>query len=263
MKNSHLPLVIILTVLITVILIASVALIVVLSMDIQLNDPAASTTTTPEAAVTTTKKPADSTTTAPNTTTTTVKPDEPTKPTTTAKPDEPTKPTTTAKPDEPTKPTTTAKPDEPTKPTTTTKPITPPPTPNPGLSEISGTIKGDNIDSLGIFAHYVTEEIDKNAKTITLRFTFYLQSYGLRIGARSDNYLIVNGETHKKLATAKIDLPNGSPLTRTDLYEYVIEIEKPDDNTPVNLELEYFWHFQGTYAGEPADWLSVKVDLTI
>ena len=254
MKNSNLLLVIILTVLITVILIAGSALIVILSTTASVDS------TTTEAVVAT--KPADSTTTAATTTTTTTtiqKPDEPAKPVTTAKPDEPTKPTTTTKPAEPDKPT--------TKPTTTTKPITTQkpdvPAPAPGLHEVSGTVKGDSIDSLGIYATYTTEEIDEEAKTMKIRFTFYLQSYSLRVGARGDNKLVVNGQTLNKLPSEKIDLPNGSPLTRTQLYEYVVEVEKPDDNTPVHLELEYSWHFQGTYAKQPAEWLRVKVDLTL
>lgn len=254
MNKSNLPLAIILTVLITVIVIAAVALIVVLSMDAPSTPAGTTPANTPEAVVTTTKKPADTTTTA--ATTTTKKPETTTKPDTTTNPTEPEKPTTTTKPAEQDKPVT-------TKPNTTTKPDAPTPTPTPGLSQISGTVKGDSIDSLGIYAKYVTQEINEEAKTMTVRFTFYLQSYGLRIGARGDNYLVVNGETHKKLATEKIDLPNGSPLTHTTLYEYVVEVEKPDDNTPVRLELEYCWHFQGTYAGEHADWLTVTVDLTI
>jgi hypothetical protein len=127
---------------------------------------------------------------------------------------------------------------------------------------VSGTVKGDNVGSLTIYAQYVTEEINEEANSMKIRFTFYVQSYSLRLGARSDNYLVVNGETYKKLASEKIDLPNGSPLTRTDLYEYVIEVEKTDDNVPVLLELEYFWHFQGTYSGEHAEWMSVKVELS-
>ena len=277
MKKTHLQLVIILTVLITVILIASIALVIALSVD---SAPSATDgSTTPVVNITT--DPINGTTAS--TTTTTVKPADPTTPavttkpntpesdpTTTTKPTEPPKPntTTTTKPAEPPKPdtTTTTKPADPTKPDTTkpadtTKPNTP--TPSPGLSEISGTVKGDNIDSLGIFAEYVTEEIDAEANTMKIRFKFYLQSYGLRIGARSDNYLVINGETIKKLPTAKIDLPNGSPLTRTELYEYVVEIEKPDPNTPVELALEYHWHFKGTYAKVSEEWLVVRVDLTI
>ncbi len=244
MKNSNLLLVIILTVLITVILIAGSALIVVLATT------TVDSTTTEVAG--TTAEPTDGTTTAATTTTTTT--------TTTTKGNEPTKPATTTKPAEPDKPTT-----KPT--TTTTKPATTPkpdvPTPAPGLHEVSGTVKGDSIDSLGIYATYTTEEIDEEAKTMKIRFTFYLQSYTLRVGARGDNKLVINGQTLSKLPTEKIELPNGSPLTRTQLYEYVVEVEKPDDNTPVHLELEYSWHFQGKYAGVPAEWLSVKVELTL
>jgi hypothetical protein len=260
MKKSHMQLVIILTVLITVILIASIALVIALSVDAA--PGTTSGNTTPVVDVTT--DPVKGTTAS--TTTTTVKPADPTTPATTTKPNAPDT-TTTKKPVDPPAPNTTTKPADPPKPDTTTKPAdtTKPntPAPAPSLNEVSGTVKGDSIDSLGIFAEYVTEEIDKDANTIKIRFTFYLQSYGLRIGARGDNYLIVNGETFKKLSTAKIDLPNGSPLTRTVLYEHVVEIEKPDANTPVELALEYHWHFQGTYAGEHADWLTVTVDLTV
>ncbi|MBQ7325250.1 MAG: type IV pilin N-terminal domain-containing protein [Clostridia bacterium] len=260
MKKTHLQLVIILTVLITVILIASIALVIALSVDSTPDTTDGSTT--PVVDITT--EPAKGTT-----TTTTTKPADPTTPAITTKPNTPdSDPTTTTKPADPPKPntTTTTQPADPpkpgtTKPADTTKPNTP--TPSPGLSEISGTVKGDNIDSLGIFAEYVTEEIDAEANTMKIRFKFYLQSYGLRIGARSDNYLVVNGETIKKLPTAKINLPNGSPLTRTELYEYVVEIEKPDPNTPVELALEYHWHFKGTYAKVSEEWLVVRVDLTI
>lgn len=253
MKKSHLPLAIILTVLLTVILIASVVLVIALSNSAPQNGPDDGTTT-PNAGVTTTAKSDDGT---PGTTT------PPAPAVTTPNTPDTDSPVTTTKPSEPpTTPTTTTKPADTTKPAGTTEPVVTP-TPSPGLNEVSGTVKGDSIDSLGIFARYVTEEIDEDARTIKLRFTFYLQSYGLRIGARGDNYLTVNGKEYKGLLSDKIDLPNGSPLTQTELYEYEVEIEKPDDNTPVSLELEYFWHFQGTYAGEYSDWLSVKVDLTL
>ena len=250
MNKSNTPLVIILTVLITVIVIAATVMIVVLSTYTPSDAPAGTTPadTTTDAVMTTTKKPAVTTTTA-TTTTTTKKPDP------TTKPAEPDKPTTTTKPAEPDKPTTT------TKPNTTTHPNTP--TPTPGLSQISGTVKGDSIDSLVIYADYVTEEIDKEAKTMKIRFTFYLHSYGLQINTRSDNKLIVNGESLGKLPTDKVNVPSGSPLTRTVLYEYVVEVEKPDDNTPVELSVEYHWHFKGTYAKVYQDWLTVRVDLSV
>lgn len=280
MKQSHLPLVIILTVLLTVTVIASVALVVALTMMPASDQPASDTTTTAPAVQST-----------PDTTTTTKKPDLPTTPAVTTQPVVPTPPATTAKPDNPNPPTppaTTTKPAEPKPPVTTTKPVetTPPPatdkpvettppvtttkpeepvipTPAPGLNAVSGTVKGENVGSLTLYAQYATEEIDEEAKTMKIRFTFYIQSYSLRMGPREDNYLVVNGETFKNLTSEKVDLPDKSPLTRTQLHEQVIEIEKPDDNTPVHLELQYFWHFQGKYSGESADWLSVTVELLL
>ncbi len=251
MNKSNLILTIVLTALITVILIAGIVLIVVLSGDSEpVSTPADSTSVT----VTTTKP--YTTPTIPYTTPVFTTPNPTQNPDTTPNtPVTTTKPTTT-----PNTPVTTTKPT-----TTPNTPVTTPPIvvpPSPGLNAVSGTVEGDKLGSLGICASYVTEKVDKENRTMTIRVTFYAESYALRIGARTDNYLMVNGKKMSGLDSDAINLPNGSPQTRTVLYEYVTTVSKPDD-TPVTLELEYFWHFQASYSGVSADWLSVKMNLTI
>ncbi|MGM9648082.1 MAG: hypothetical protein ACI3YH_08140 [Eubacteriales bacterium] len=247
MKKSNLSLVIVLVALITVILIASIALVVAMNSKGG-SDPAQTSSTSVTVSVTDKTTTPTSSTQTPTTTpavpdtTTTVQSPATTVPTTTPKP------TTTQTPATTTKAPTTTK-----EPAGTTKPTVPATTPKPG--EI---IAGDSVGSLGLFAAYTTE--DAGSDRITVRVTFYVESYALRIGARTDNYLTVNGQKISGLSSEAISLPNGSPQTRTVLYEYVTTVSKTG-NTPVRLELEYFWHFQATYSGEHADWLSVKADL--
>ncbi len=130
------------------------------------------------------------------------------------------------------------------------------------LKPISGSVTGEAVGSLGIYASYVTETVDSEAGTITVRVSFYVESYGLQVGARTTNYLLVDGKKISNVHTERINLPDGSPQTRTVLYEYVATLEKSDD-TPVTLELEYFWNCKLYYSGEYVDYLSVKVDLTV
>ena len=256
MKKSNLSLVIVLVALITVILVAAIALVVVTSRDS--SDPAdtSSTVATDKTTAPTSSTPTQTTTKTPSGTTTTLSPTTTQTPSTTTK-----APTTTQTPTTTTQaPTTTKEPATTTKAPTTTKepagttePTVPTTTPKPGQ-----IIAGDSVGSLGLFASYTTE--DAGSDRITVRVTFYVDSYALRIGARTDNYLMVNGQKISGLSSDAISLPNGSPQTRTVLYEYVTTVSKTG-NTPVRLELEYFWHFQATYSGQSADWLSVKADL--
>ncbi|MBQ8288317.1 MAG: hypothetical protein IJX76_06050 [Clostridia bacterium] len=266
MKKTNLYLTLILAALITVILITGILLIVVLSDSGSENNGADDTSVTVStvektpAPDTTTKTPSttpvspSATTTAPAPSVTTTKP-APTQTTTKTPPTPPVTPsvTTTAPPPSTT---TTAKPTTTTKPATTTKPVTP--TPIPGGA--SGVIAGDKAGSLGIYASYTTESSTADKDTITVKVTFYAESYGLRIGARTDNYLLVNGEKISGLDSDAINLPDKTPLTQSVLYEYETTVKK-NGNAPVTLELEFFWHFQASYSGVHAEWLSVKADL--
>ena len=271
MKNTNLVLTIVLIALIAVILIAGIALIVVLDDDA--DSTTAVQTTTGAVILQTTPgnttpwvppfvTPAPATTQAPSTTptpaTTTAPPvtTQPTPSVTTTVP--PT--TTTQKVPEVSTPATspegTTPPATTEAPVTTTKPVTPPPTPE----STSGTVEGEKVGSLGLYASYTTE-VDPTSNTVAVKVTFYVESYALRIGARNDNYLMINGEKLGRLSNEAISLPDKSPLTRTVLYEYETVVQL-DGHENRSLELEFFWHFQATYSGIHKDWLSVKVDLT-
>ncbi|MBQ8381666.1 MAG: hypothetical protein IJX47_00495 [Clostridia bacterium] len=266
MKKTNLYLTLILVALITVILITGTLLIVVLSDSgsesggTDSSSPTVSTAVKTPAPGTTTQTPSttpvtpSATTTAPTTTTKTpsTTPVTPSVTTTAPKPST-TTPTPTTTPKDPT--VTTPAVTTTTQPATTTKPVTP--TPVPGGA--SGVIAGEKAGSLGIYAAYTTEP-DANPNKITVKVTFYVESYGLRIGARNDNYLLVNGKKLSGLDSDAINLPDKTPLTQSILYEYETTVKK-NGNNPVTLELEFFWHFQASYSGVHAEWLSVKADL--
>lgn len=268
MKINNLSLIIILSVLIAVILSAGILLIVTLSGS---SDPADTTAeTTATTTVKTTKAPItiDPSILNPPPITTAPPPVTTQLPVTTPKPAETTKtPETTTTPEPSTEPetdepvTTAPESNEPTTSAPETQPETTPETTVSDLKPISGTVDGENISSLRIFATYETESIDQEARTLTVKVTFFVESYGLQVGGRTTNYMMVNGQKVKNVHTDRINLPDGSPRTRTVLYEYVTTIEKPDD-APVTLELEYFWNCKLYYSGEYVDYLSVKLDLT-
>ena len=269
MKNTNLLLTVILFSMIAIILVAGIALIIVLGNG---SDGAATEQTTPNAVIVNTTPtsttpwvppfvtPAPSTTTVPSTTPPTpVTTTQPTPSVTTTVPPV----TTTQKVPEVSTPATapetdpgvTTPPTTTVTPPTTTKPDTPPPAPE----TISGIIEGEKVGSLGLYASYtaVTNPADE---TVTLKVTFYVESYALRIGARNDNYLLINGEKLGRLSNEAISLPDKSPLTRTVLYEYETVLQT-DGSETTSLELEFFWHFQATYSGIHKEWLTVKVDL--
>ncbi|MBQ7353978.1 MAG: hypothetical protein IJW62_00495 [Clostridia bacterium] len=248
MKKNNLHLIFILAALITVILVSAIALIVMLTPASDGDGQTSAATTSQTQA--TTKNTTDSvvlfphfTTPAPYTT--------PTPETT------PQTPVTTPTPETtPQTPATTPAPE-------TDEPITDAPSTSVAdLKPISGTVKGDSISSLGIYASYATESIDQEARTMTVRFTFYVESYGLQVGGRTTNKLLVNGQKVGKVTTPKINLPDGSPHTRTVLYEYVVTVEKPDD-TPVTLQVEFSWNSKIYYSKEYVEYLTVTADLTV
>ena len=261
---------IILIALITVILVTGIALIVILNNDSE-PAPTAATTTGAVIADTTTAATtpwvppfitdAPTTTVTPSTTPATTT--QPTPSVTTTAPEVTTTPTpvTTDKTPEVSTPTTqpetepvTTPPATTEEPPVTTKPNTPPAEP----VTTTGIVEGEKVGSLGLYAAYttVTNPADR---TVSVKVTFYVQSYALRIGARNDNYLMINGEKLGRLSNEPINLPDKSPLTQTVLYEYETVLQTGDE--PTTLELEFFWHIQATYSGVSMDWMSVKLEL--
>lgn len=238
MKKNNLHLIIILSSLIAVILISAILLIVTLAPASR-GDGQTSAATSPQTQATT-KNTTDAVVLFPTFTTPA--------PYTTPVPETTTKVPSTTPATEPT-------PD-------TDEPITDAPSTSVAdLKPISGTVKGDSISSLGIYASYATESIDQEARTMTVRITFYVESYGLQVGPRTANELLVNGQKVSNVSTQRINLPDGSPHTRTVLYEYVATIEKPD-NTPVTLQVEFSWNSKIYYSGEYVEYLTVTADLT-
>lgn len=250
MKQSTLTLIIILLLLITLILTAAVALLVLVNN--QSDAPVTDATLSVSVTVNThTPSSTPSTTTAPQTT----------NPPTTSAP----KPTTTTVPvtDTP-KPTTTTAPvtnapvtdapvtDEPKPPETTQQPAC-----------ATGTINGDEVGALSIHADYAVLENSSESSTAKVRFTVYIYCYSIQLGARSDNYMTVNGQIRSSLETAAIYLPSGTPKTRTVLYDTVLEIEKTDGGQTIPFDVEFYWHFKGSYSGVAAEWASVKIDCNI
>lgn len=261
MKKNNLHLIFILAALITVILVSAIALIVMLTP--ASDGDGQTSAATPSQTQATTKNTTDSVVLFPHFTTpapyTTPVPETTTKvPATTPTPETtPQAPATTPAPETtPQTPVTTPTPE-------TDEPITDAPSTSVAdLKPISGTVKGDSISSLGIYASYATESIDQEARTMTVRFTFYVESYGLQVGGRTTNKLLVNGQKVGKVTTPKINLPDGSPHTRTVLYEYVVTVEKPDD-TPVTLQVEFSWNSKIYYSKEYVEYLTVTADLTV
>lgn len=246
MKQSNLILVIILLVLLTLIAATSIALFVVTSSTASVSETSASVTVSPEpsdppapagttSAPVITEKPPVTTTPPPSVTTTPP-------PTTTTPP-----PVTTAPP-----PTT-----KPTPPVTT-----PPVTDDPSPAPLSGKIQGDKLGGMDIDAEYEVVENDPASKVAKVRFAVYVNSYAIGIGARSENYLIVSGQKTEAIYTPAIQVPSGSGLTRTLLYEAVLEISRTADGS-IPFQVEFYWHYKGSYSGEYADWLTVKADLSI
>lgn len=291
MKQSPIALVIILLSLITLIAAVSITLLVVVnnsgdapSSSVGNTQSPASVTigtsnknTTPSLTTVTIVPPGTTTAPTPQTTTsptpTTI---APLPPATTTVPvtDEPESAVTTTSPitDEPDPPVTTTSPvtDEPEPPVTTTTPVTDEPEPpvtteqeQPKPSPVMGTINGDKVGSLSIHADYEVLESEQDSSAVRVRFTVYIYSYALQLSSRSDNYMILNGEKTSGIKSPAINLPGGSPQTRTVLYETVLEIPKTDGAASLPLNVEYYWHFRGSYSGQSAEWVSVKANLTV
>lgn len=246
MKQSNLHLIIILATLITAILIAGILLIVIFATD---PVPAATDESIETVATTTTLKQPSSVTPSTSAQTPTPKPPSTTTAQTPAQSNPPTSSATEQTPI--TNPTTNPTTNPATTPSTTpaTTP-TPAPTPTPA----GNVVEGDKVGAMQIFASYETLAESVGGSKAQIRVTFYIESYSLSIGVRTDNYLVVNGVRTENLQSPSISLPKGSPQTRTVLYEYTCEVDR--NNPPT---IEYHWHFQGRYSGESADWLSVSL----
>lgn len=238
MKQSNLVLVIILMVLLTLIAATSIALFVVVSDTASVAQTSGSTTGDDRPSVTPRPQttPPTTLTMTPGATTTAPPPITDPSPVVT---------TTTAAP------------------VVTTAPV--PETNDPSgipSAPLSGTIQGDKLGGMNVDAVYEVVENNGASATAKVRFAVYVNSYAIGIGARSENYLTVNGNTAEAIYTPAVKVPAGSGLTRTLLYETVLEISKTNDGT-IPFQVEFGWFYAGSYSGEYADWITVSANLNI
>lgn len=176
------------------------------------------------------------------------------------------RPTTTPKP-------TTTKPSATNgDPTTTEKPSTdqPPVTDDPIMGDdpqvpdrpVDGSAYGDNLDSLQLYAEWTTVSYDESTGSCTLKLDFYCESYSISIGPRFKNYLDINGE-RVEFSSERISVPTDEHLARSLLYSAEYEIQKDSPAEAFPVQIEFGWHYQGSYSGEFAEWLTLKTDFVV
>lgn len=149
-----------------------------------------------------------------------------------------------------------------TSPTVTTPPpVTDPPIVAPS-GPINGSAYGDQLGSLGLYAEWNTVVYDPATGNCTLKLSVYCDSYSISIGARYGNYLVINDQ-RVEFRTEKLSVPTNDYKARTLLYstEYVVEKGSPDEALPVHVE--FGWHYQGKYSGEYAEWLTLTTDFVV
>lgn len=152
------------------------------------------------------------------------------------------------------------------KPSTDLPPVTDAPigggTQTPPDGPIEGSAYGDHLDSLELYAEWTTVSYDAATGSCTLRLDFYCESYSLSIGARFNNYLDINGE-RIEFRSEGVSVPTDEHKVRSLLYstEYEVKKASPDEALPVRIE--FGWHYQGSYSGEHAEWLTLKTDFVV
>lgn len=142
-----------------------------------------------------------------------------------------------------------------------TPPVTNAPSTDP-IGPVNGSAYGDNLDSLGLYIEWTTVSYNAITGNSTIKLSLYCDSYSLVVGPRYNNYLIINDE-RIEFTTERISVPTDDYKARTLLYstEYVVEKTSPSEQ--ISIRLEAGWHFQGTYSGEHAEWLTLTTDFVV
>lgn len=147
-------------------------------------------------------------------------------------------------------------------PTVTTAPLTDaPPSVNP-IGPVSGSAYGDKLGSLELYAEWTTTSYDAVTGSCTLTLSVYCDSYSISIGPRFENYLVINDQ-RVEFRTEKVSVPTNDFKARTLLYTTEYEVQKDSPNERFDVHVEFGWHYQGSYSGEHAEWLTLTTDFVV
>lgn len=146
-------------------------------------------------------------------------------------------------------------------PVTTTTPVTqaPPVTP---VGPVSGSAYGDKLGSLELYAEWTTTAYDAATGNCTLSLNVYCDSYSISIGPRFENYLVINDQ-RVEFRTEKVSVPTNDFKARTLLYSTEYEVQKDSPGERLDVHIEFGWHYQGSYSGEHAEWLTLITDFVV
>lgn len=106
-------------------------------------------------------------------------------------------------------------------------------------------------------AHYP----EKNAKTVELTVSVYLESYSIGVAAR-DNGTLVIGEDTTVFRTNNIHISDNS-IHRTLLTQKTVSYTKSSGSAVLELDIDAAWNFKGTYSGIAVDWITVSGTIEI
>ncbi len=130
------------------------------------------------------------------------------------------------------------------------------------IGPVSGSAYGDKLGSLELYAEWNTISYDPATGSCTLKLNIYVDSYSLTLGPRFKNYLTINDQ-QVEFQSEAISIPAGSPKVRTLLYSTEYEVQKDSLTQQLPVHIEFGWHYQGSYSGEHAEWLTLIANFTV
>lgn len=102
---------------------------------------------------------------------------------------------------------------------------------------------------------------EKNAKTVELTVSVYLESYSIGVADRDNGTLIIGDDT-TIFHTNAIFLSDNN-VHRTLLTRKTLSYTKSSGTAILELDIDAAWNFMGTYSGIAVDWITVSGTIEI
>lgn len=167
-----------------------------------------------------------------------------------------TAPVATAEPDTEAPVTTDAPVTADTSPSVTDTPVTEPHVEGKELG--SGFVISDSGTKLNLLLNW-TAVNGKEEGTVEITVKLFLECYSIFVGGRDDGEIRI-GETLVNYTTPQMELP-GTGFNEIDFGTYKFTVKK-DSGSSTTVPVYASWHFRGTYAGVPVEWITVNSTFT-